>query len=165
MLTMRETDSGLVVRYRCLVPPLLLLIIPPAMLYEQSGRLLDGSITRGETVGLGIGIVVPLIIVAWFIEFARFEFSRSDDQFRWRWRNLFRQRSGNVPLSRVVRVRRDALEAADLTGMQSSYRLLVTLDDGSSIALTRSFSGFHDRILDKMVDQIRDYLGHFTPMD
>ena len=164
MLTIRETEAGLEVCYRCLVPPLLLLIIPPAMLYEQSGRLLDGSITQGETVGLAIGIILPLVIAAWFIEFARFEFSKADDTFRWHWRNLFRQRSGEAWLGHVIRVSRDSLDAAELSGMESSYRLLVTLEDGSHIALTRSFSGFHDRRLKKMVDQIRDYLGHFTPL-
>ena len=165
MLTMEETDSSLVVRYRCLVPPLLLLVLPPALLYEQSGRLLDGSLTRGELIGLVLGIVLPLVIVARFVEFARFEFSKSDDVFRWCWRNLFRQRSGEAWLGHVVRVNRDALDATDLVGMQTSYRLLVTLEDGSHIALTRSYSGFHDRQLKKTVDQIRDYLGHFTPMD
>lgn len=164
MLSLRETESSLEVSYRCLVPPLLLLIIPPAMLYEQGDQLLEGSLSRGETIGLFIGILLPLIIVAWFVEFARFEFSKSDDAFRWYWRNLFQKRRGEAWLGQVVRVSRDALEAKDLTGMQSSYRLLVTLDDGSHIALTRSYSGFHDHRLDKMVDQIRDYLGHFTPM-
>ena len=165
MLDMREVESGLEVSYRCLIPPILLLVIPPAMIYEQSGRLFDGTITSGELIGLGLGILMPLAIFAWFVEFARFEFSRRDGVFRWHWRNLFRQRSGEIPLQRVVRVSRDALDATDLTGMQSSFRLLVTLDDGSHVALTRSYSGFYDRKLDKMVDQIREYLGHVTPMD
>ena len=165
MLDMRETENGLEVSYRCLIPPLLLLVIPPAMIYEQSGRLLDGSITRGESIGLILGILLPLIIVAWFVEFARFEFSKQEDVFRWRWRSLFRQQTGEAGLGQVVRVSRDALDAEDLAGMQSSYRLLVTLDDGRHIALTRSFSGFHDQKLDKMVEQIREYLGHFTPTD
>ena len=165
MLSIHETESSLEVSYRCLVPPCLLLVIPPAMLYEQSGRLLDGSITPGELIGLGLGIVLPLIIVACFVEFARFEFSKSDDIFRWHWRSLFRQRNGEAWLGNVVRVSRDTLEADDLAGMESSYRLLVTLDDGRHVALTRSYSGFHDRRLGKMVLQIREFLGHHTPMD
>ena len=165
MLEMRENDSSLEVNYRCFYLPITLLVIPPAMIYQHSPSLLDNSISAGELIGLGIGIVLPLAICAYFVEFARFEFAKADGMFRWHWRNFFRRRSGEIPLQRVVKVGRDELDASDLVGMQSSYRLLVLLDDGESIALTRSFSGFDDRKLDKMVDAIRDYLGHVTPMD
>lgn len=164
MLDLRQAESSLEVSYRCFIPPMLLLVIPPAMVYEQSGRLFDGSITNGELIGLGLGILLPLAIVAYFVEFAHFEFNKQENVFRWRWRNLFRQRGGEIPLPQVVRISRDALDATELAGMQSSYRLLVILDDGSHIVLTRSYSGFYDRKLDKMISQIREFLGHHTPM-
>ena len=84
--------------------------------------------------------------------------------FRWRRRHLLRHYAGEAPLNRVTRIRREDLDTRDLVGMQSRFRLQVILDDGESIALTRGYLGFYKRRLDNIVDQVRDYLGHVTPM-
>ena len=61
-------------------------------------------------------------------------------------------------------MRRESLEAGDAGGSRYCYRLVVALDDDSIIGLTRSYSGIHDRQLDRIVEQIREYLGHVVPM-
>lgn len=164
MIEIRETESSLEVRYRCFLLPLSVLVIPPGMIYELGGSLLAGALSHGEVIGLLLGIAIPLIIAAHFVEFAEFSFSRQDGMFRWRRRHLFRHQGGEVPLDRVVKIRREDLDTRDLVGMQPRFRLQVMLDDGDSIALTRGFLGSYRRRLDNIVDQVRDYLGHVTPM-
>ena len=87
-----------------------------------------------------------------------------DNLFSWRWRNLVTSKSGEVPLSRIIKVRRDALESGDSGGLQYSYRLLVILDDQTMIPLTRGYSGLYDKKLDQIVDQIREHIGHIADM-
>ena len=127
---------------------------------ELWSQLLAGELTRGETLGLIFGFLIPAIGAYYFIEFGQFTFSKRHQVFSWRWRNLFLKDSGEVPLHRVVKIRRDALEASDLIGWQNCYRLIAILDDGRIIPLTRSYSGQHGKKLDQIVDQLRDYLGH-----
>ena len=54
------------------------------------------------------------------------------------------------------------MDSSDSDGVSYIYRLVVELDDGSIVPLTRSFSGMHDRRLDGIVAQIREYLGHIV---
>ena len=164
MLAIEQDESTYRVRYHSYLLAVIFLIIPPALLYEHGTSLLDGSIETGELVGLCIGILLPLLGAYFFIEFASFTFSTRDDLFRWHWRNLVTKKSGAVPLSRIVKVRREALESSGSSGLQYTYRLVVILDDGTLIPLTRSFSGVHDKKLGQIVDQIRAYLGLFVPM-
>ena len=151
-------------RYRSFVPSLILLLIPPALLFEHGPSLIDGSIKTGELVGLGIGIVLPLLGAYYLVEFSSFSFSIDEDVFRWRWHNLFRRKSGEVPLGRIVGIRREALESSGSAGLQYTYRLVVILDDDRVIPLTRGFSGLYDKKLDQIVDQVREHLGHFVAM-
>lgn len=160
MLTSEQDESTYRVRYSSYVLPVILLCIPPLMLYGLGPKLLDDTIRTGELVGLVIGLLLPLAAAYFFIEFASFTFSLSDDTFSWRWRNLFRRSSGKVPFHRVVRVHREGLESGDSAGLHYRYRLVVVLDDGTSIPLTRGYSGIYDRKLGQIVDQIRDFLGH-----
>ena len=164
MIDIHQAESSLEVRYRCFLPPMPLLVIPPGMIYEQGGSFLAGTLSRGETVGLLLGIAIPLIIVAYFVEFSEFSFNRRDGVFSWRQRHLFGHRGGDVSLNRVVKIQREDLDTRDLVGMQARFRLQVILDDGNSIALTRGYLGFYRRRLDQIVDEVREYLGHVTPM-
>jgi hypothetical protein len=164
MLASEYNETTYRVRSRSYVISLVLVLLPPALLYELGPSLLDGSIKTGELAGLGIGVILPLVGAFYLLEFASFTFSTDDGVFRWYWSNLFRRKSGEVPLSRVARVRREALETSVSSGSQYSYRLVVILDDDTVIPLTRGFSGIHDRQLDKIVDQIREHLGHFVAM-
>ena len=164
MLASEYNETTYRVRSRSYVISLVLVLLPPALLYELGPSLLDGSIKTGELAGLGIGVILPLVGAFYLLEFASFTFSTDDAVFRWYWSNLFRRKSGEVPLSRVARVRREALETSVSSGSQYSYRLVVILDDDTVIPLTRGFSGIHDRQLDKIVDQIREHLGHFVAM-
>jgi len=164
MLASEYDESTYRVRYHSYVLSLILILIPPALLFELGPSLFDGSIKTGELTGLGIGIVLPLVGAYYLVEFASFTFSIDDDVFRWHWNNLLRRKSGEVPLGRVARVRREALETSVSSGSQYSYRLVVILDDDTIIPLTRGFSGIHDRQLDQIVDQIRAHLGHFVAM-
>ena len=109
---------------------------------------------------MAIGILLPLAGAYFFIEFASFNFSVKDNRFSWRWRNLVQVNSGEVPLGQIVTVRRDALESGDSAGLKFRHRLLVILEDGTMIPLTRRFSGLYSKKLDQIVDQIREHIGH-----
>jgi len=164
MLTTEQDESTYRVRYSSYVIPLIFLSLPPLLLVEHGPSLFDGSIKTSELVGLVIGILLPLTGAYFFIEFASFNFSIKDNLFSWRWRNLVKSNSGEVPLGRIVTVRRDALESGDSTGLQYSHRLMVILDDGTMIPLTRGFSGLYSKKLDQIVDQIREHIGHSAAM-
>lgn len=165
MLKIIEDESELQVHFSHYFLPVILLPIPPLLILEHSANIINGTITKGEVVGLLLGILLPLLCAYYFIEFARFTFSRREDVFSWQWRNLVKRKSGRVPLYQVVKVRREGLEASDMIGWHNSYRLVVILDDESIVALTRGYSGMHGKKLDDIVDQVRDYLGHEEPMD
>jgi len=164
MLVIEQDDSALRVYYRSYRLALVLLVLPPLMLFEHVPALLDNSIETSDLAALILGVVLPLFGAYLLIEFASFSFSRRDSLFTWRWRNLLRSKSLELPLDRVVRVRRESVESGDSGGSGYSYRLVVVLDDGTVIGLTRSYSAIHDRKLDRIVDQIREYLGHVVPM-
>lgn len=161
MLACKQDDSALRVHYRNYRLALLLLLLPPLMLYEHVPALLDGSIVRSDLAALGLGVLMPLLGAYLLIEIGSFSFSRRHNRFRWRWRNLLRRESLDLPLQQVIGVRREAMQAGD-SGY--SYRLVVVLDDGRVIGLTRGYSGFHDKQLDRIVDQVREYLGHVVPL-
>jgi hypothetical protein len=170
MLTSEQNGSSYEVRYSSYVVPLIFLGLVPLMLIEHGARLIDGSIATDELIdgsiatdeliALSIGVLLPLAIAYFFIEFANFTFSLDSGLFSWRWRNLIGSKSGEVPLSRIIKVRRDALESGDSTGLRYSYRLLVILDDNTMIPLTRGYSGLYDKKLDQIVEQIREHIGH-----
>ena len=143
---------------------LVFLLIPPALLYHHAPALIDGSIANGELAGLVLGVLLPLGGAYYMTEFASFEFSLERDRFDWHWHNFIQRRSGQVPLQRVVKVRREALESSASSGLQYSYRLVVILDDDSVIPLTRGYSRLYGKKLDQIVNQIREHLGHFVPM-
>ena len=164
MLVTHEDESAYQVRNNSYVFPVLFLCIPPLMLIELGPGVLDGSIKTGELVGLFIGILLPLAGAYYYIEFASFTFSRTDGVFHWRWRNLFSKKTGQVPFSRIAKVRRDAIETGDSGGLKYSHRLVVILDDNTIIPLTRGYSGLHSKKLDQTVDQIRDYIGQSSAM-
>jgi hypothetical protein len=164
MLTTAQDKSTYRVRYSSYVFPLIFLALIPLLLIEHGSSLLDGSIETGELIGLSFGLLLPLAVAYFFIEIASFNFSVEDNLFSWRWRNLVTSKSGEVPLSRIIKVRRDALESGDSGGLQYSYRLLVILDDQTMIPLTRGYSGLYDKKLDQIVDQIREHIGHIADM-
>lgn len=164
MLETERDGNTLKVHYRSYLLGLLLLTIPPAMIYELGGGLLGGNLESSEKIGLAIGLLLPLAGAYYLVEFGCFSFSLDDCRFRWRWRNLLRRSSGEVPLDRVARVGRESMEASDSSGAQRIYRLVVELDDATVIPLTRGYSGLHDRRLDDIVDQVREHLGHFVTL-
>lgn len=164
MFATRQDDSDFSVTYRSYLLGLALLLIPPVLLYEHVPSLLDGSIDRSEFAGFVLGILLPLIGAYYLTEFASFRFSRDRDEFSWHWHNFIRRRSGQVPLQRVVKVSRQALDSTTSPGRKHVYRLIVMLDDDSLIPLTRSFSSLHDKKLEQIVDQIREHLGHVVAM-
>ncbi len=162
MLDTFEVDTDLEVRFRQYWLATFFLCIPPLLAIDQGPRWLAGDLSMGETLGLLIGLLLPALGAYYFFEFGRFTFSRRDNIFRWRWRNLLRKDSGEVALDRIVKIRRDALEASDLHSWNNSYRLIAILDNGQIVPLTRSYSAQHGKKLDQIVDQLRDYLGHFV---
>ena len=160
MLVTEEDKSAYRVRSNSYVLALVLLCLPPLMLIELGPGVIDGSIKTGELVGLFIGVLLPLAGAYYLFEFSSFTFSRTDGVFRWRWRNLLQKKAGEVPLTRITKIRRDAIESGDSGGLQYSHRLVVILDDDTIIPLTRGYSGLHGKKLDQIVDQIRDFIGH-----
>ncbi len=163
MLTIQQDDFTYRVFYRSFIIAMLLLLVPPLMIYELGGSVLDGSIDRSDLVGLILAIVLPLGGSYYMTEFASFTFSTETNRFSWRWRNLFRKQSGEVPLQRIVRVRRDRLTTSGTPGSKYTYRLVVILDDGSIVPLTQRYSSVHDRQLEQIVDQLREFLGLYEP--
>ena len=158
-----ESDGNLLrIHYRSYRLGLLLLAIPPALFYELGGRLLAGGLDAGERIGLAIGVLLPIAGAYLLIEFSRFSFSRDARLFRWQWRNLVKRSAGEVPFERIARVGRQSIDASDSSGRQHLYRLVVELDDGRVIPLSRGFSGLHDRKLAQIGEQVRAHLGHIT---
>ena len=164
MLNYRNDDRVFHIRHSSWMAPALLLIIPPVLIYELGPGLLDGSLDRGDTVGFIIGVFGPLIAIYFIFELSEFSFTLDDNLFRWRRRDLVRREQGEVPLSRILRVRRDALHNTNSTGRKYSYRLVVILDDDTMIPLSRGYSAIHDRLLDRIVKELRNFLGHVERM-
>jgi hypothetical protein len=164
MYVTEEDDSAYQVHYRSYRLAVFLLLLPPLMLIELGPGLVGDNPDSGELAALILGVLLPLIGAYFLIEFASFSFSRQEGLFRWRWRNLLRHKAGEVPLERIVQVRREAIESGDSAGNRRSYRLVAMLDDGTTIGLTRGYSGFHDKKLDLIVEEIREFLGHIEPL-
>jgi hypothetical protein len=164
MYNSEQDDSAHRVRYRSYRLGGLLLLVPPLVLYELAPAVIDASIERSALAGLILGVLLPLIGAYFLIEFASFSFSLRDNQFCWRWRNLLRHKSLEIPMQRIVQVRRESIESGDSAGLQYSYRLVVVLDDESIIGLTRGYSRIHGMQLDQIVNQIREYLGHVVSL-
>lgn len=164
MYVTQEDDSAYQVHYRSFRLAVVLLLLPPLMLIELLPGLVDGDPASGELTALILGVLLPLIGAYFLIEFSSFSFSREEGLFRWRWRNLLTHEAGEVPLERIVQVRREAIESSDSAGNRRSYRLVVMLDDNTIVGLTRGYSGFHDKKLAQIVEQIREYLGHIEPL-
>ncbi len=164
MYVSEQDDSAYRVHYRSYRLGALLLLAPPLMLYEFAPAVIDASIEKSALAGLIIGVLLPMIGAYFLIEFSSFSFSLRDNQFCWRWRNLLRHKSLEIPLQRIVQVRRESLESGDSTGLRYSYRLVVVLDDESIVGLTHGYSGIHGMQLEQIVNQIRDYLGHVVPL-
>lgn len=164
MLKYRHDDREFEIRHSSWMLAALFMLIPPALIYELGPALIDGTIDKSDLAGLVIGIVGPLLGAYFLVEFGEFRFTLDDNRFRWRWRNLLRREQGEVPLERVIRVRRDALESSNSSGLNYTYRLIVILDDDRIIPLSRGYSGLYDRVLDKIVDQLRGFLGHVERM-
>ena len=161
MLTSKQNDTAFIVHYRSYRLALLLLVLPPLMLAEHFSTLLDGSIGKSDLAALAIGVLVPLLAAYLLIELASFGFYYHDNIFRWRWRNLLRRKSLDLPLDRIIGVKRETMELND---SDPRSRLIVLLDDGSVVGLTRGYSDYQGKQLDKIVDEIREYLGHVVPM-
>jgi len=164
VLTNIEGDGAYRVNYRSYRLAVLLLLLPPLMLYEHGRALFNGSIAGSDLAALLLGVLLPLVGAYLLVEFSSFTFSRQDNCFSWRWRNLLRRKSLDVPLDRVLQVRRESVESGDSNGRGFSYRLVVVLDDERVVGLTRTYSSFHARHLDRIIDQVREYLGHVVPM-
>jgi hypothetical protein len=161
MYLTEEDDFTYRVHYRSFRLAVVLLFLPPLTMVELVPDLLAGESGSGELLALALGVLLPLIAAYFLVELASFDFARRDGLFRWRWRNLLRSKAGEVALERIIQVRREAIESGDSAGNRLSYRLVVDLDDGSVVGLTRGYSGFHDKKLEQVVDQIREFLGHF----
>lgn len=164
MLLSKQDNDAYRVHYRSYRLGLLLLVLPPLMLYEHAPALLDGSIAGSDLAALLLGVLLPLLGSYLLVEFSSFTFSKQSNCLRWRWRNLLRRKSLEIPLDRVKHVRRESVESGDSGGSGYSYRLVVVLDDNRVIGLTRGYSSFHDRQLDRIVSEVREYLGHVVPM-
>ena len=161
MYVTKEDDSTYRVSYRSYRFAVILLLLPPLMIYELGADAIGGNADGGELLALALGVFLPLIAAYFLVELSGFSFSKQDDLFRWSWHNLLRRNSGEIPLQNIIQVRREAIDSGDAAGNRLSYRLVVDLDDGRSIGLTRGYSGFHDKKLELIVDDIREFLGHF----
>ena len=163
MLSVVKTDTELRLESRHYLLPCALLVIIPLLLFEFGPALVRGELDRSNVVGLLLGIGIPIFFAFFFIEFGHFRLSLVDGLFSWRWRNLLGREQGEVELKRVIGVRRETLETSDRLGWQNLHRLIVILDDGREIGLTRGYTTIQRRRMDEVVEQIRDYLEYVTP--
>ena len=164
MLSAKQTETGYRVDYRSYRLALALLLLPPLVAVEFVPGLLGGELDSSEVAALILGVGLPLAGALYLFEIASFYFSWEDDCFHWRWRNLLRRETLDLPLSRIVGVRRETVETGDSEGDRLSYRLVVVLDDDSTVGLTRGYSNFQARKLKQVVDEIREYLGYVVPL-
>ena len=82
MLSIEENEAGLQVHYRSYRIALLLLLLPPLMLYEYLPRLFGAGLDAGDYVALILGVALPLGVAYWLTEFASFTFSQREQRFR-----------------------------------------------------------------------------------
>jgi len=162
MLAIESDGNLLTIRYRSYLLGLLMLAIPPALLFELGGDLLAGELDNSQWAGLAFGLLLPVAGACCLIEFSSFSFARDERRFRWQWRSLFSRRAGEVPFERIARVGRQSIDASDSSGAQRIYRLVVELDDASVIPLSRGYSGLHDQKLEQISDRVRAHLDHIT---
>ena len=163
MLSVTKTDSDLQLDSRHYLLPCTLLAVIPLLLYEFGPDLLRGELDRSDLEGLTLGVVMPVFFAFFFIEFGHFQLSLADGVFRWRWRNLLGREQGEVGLKHVTGVRRETLETSDRLGWQNLHRLILVLDDGREIGLTRGYTTIQRRRMDQIIEQIRDYLEYVSP--
>ena len=163
MLTTEQDDNSFRIYYRSYVIALFLAIIAPLMIFEHAGSVIDGSIDRSDLAGLIIAIIVSVAGSYYMVEFSSFNFSNTSNTFSWRWRSLLRKTSGEVPLQRIVKVQREALESSGTPGVKYTYRLIVVLDDETIIPLTSGYSKLYDARLDQIAEQLRAFLGLVVP--
>ena len=71
MFVSKQDDSSYRVSYRSYRLGTLLMLAPPAMLYEFAPAVIDGSIDRSELAGLIIGVLLPQLGAYLLIEFGR----------------------------------------------------------------------------------------------
>ena len=142
MISRTRDDGRYVVHYRSYRMAAALLILPPLMLYEFLPALVDGSMDMSDLVALLLGVLVPLLAAYWLIELSSFTFLQADNIFRFRWRNPLRRKSLDLPLDRIVSVRRQVMES---NHDAPRSRLVVVLDDNSVIGLTRGFTAYQNR--------------------
>ena len=161
MLSRTRDDHQYVVHYRSYRLALLLLLLPPLMLIEHLPAVIDGSIDASDLAALLIGVFVPLLAAYLLIELSSFTFLQADNIFRFRWRNPLRKKALDLPLDRIVSVRRQVMES---NHDAPRTRLVVVLDDDSVIGLTRGYTAYQNREIDRMIEEIREYLGHIVPM-
>ncbi len=163
MLTVTKTDTELRLDSRHYLLPCLLLGLIPLLLYEFGPALLRGELDRSDLIGLALGLGLPVFFAFFFIEFGHFRLSLAEGVFSWRWRNLLGREQGEVELKRVTGVRRETLETSDRLGWQNLHRLILLLDDGREIGLTRGYTTIQRRRMDEIIEQIRDYLEYVNP--
>ena len=163
MLTVTKTDTDLRLDSRHYLLPCLLLILIPLLLYEFGPALIRGELDRSDIVGLAMGLFVPVFFAFFFIEFGHFRLSLADGRFSWRWRNLLHREQGEVGLKHVIGVRCETLETSDRLGWQNLHRLILVLDDGREVGLTRGYTTIQRRRMDEIIEQIRDYLEYVAP--
>lgn len=163
MLTVTKTDTELRLDSRHYLLPCLALVLIPLLLYEFGPALMRGELDRSDLVGLLLGIAIPIFFAFFFIEFGHFRLSLADGLFSWRWRNLLGSEEGEVELKRVIGARRETLETSDRLGWQNLHRLILVLDDGREVGLTRGYTTIQRRRMDQIIEQVRDYLEYVNP--
>lgn len=158
MLKVTEDNGRLEVTSRSIVLGAVFFCALVLLIVRQGATMFADEAATSELIGGLLGIAFCVASVYYLVEFSTFTFCKSDGLLAWRSRRLFRHRSGQVPLTRIARVRREALMSTD-GGYASTYRLVVVTTDDEIIPLTRSFSGTQDQQLDDIVQQVRAYLG------
>lgn len=141
MISVNERDSELIIKNRSYIIASIFLIVMFYALYESGPILLAGELNTSETIGFLAQVLIPLLGTYYLIEFGKFNFNKTNDQFSWHWNNLFIKKSGQIPISNIIKVRRDALEASNLPRYQNTYRIVVITNDGQIIPLSKGFSG------------------------
>jgi len=147
-----ERKYDLVVNTGFPATSILLLICAAATATVASTQVFNSK-TPFPELWWAVLIVVFVMVSAWLLgEATVFIFSKTENRFSWSHGRLFVKREGHMPLTAVIKARRDILQDSE----GDTYRLVIETSNGI-IPLTNSFGG-NEKELSRIADQINRFV-------
>lgn len=148
-----RSSTGLLVRVG---PGLLPYVLGFTALYPLWVALAEGGIARRQLPGVLVVPAISLILLAFFLEVAEFNFSAITQSLHWRKRGAFSRCEGTVALRDIEEVR-----VASRTNRDDGYSLhsVVITARGTTIPLSRALStgtAGHQALADAIVGYLAE---------